>query len=366
MLKISRVKSCVKSPNLPNFVKNEDTAIKKRGGTMETKQNHLNHLFQNVNAFSENLIQRIRKNLTEEYDEYTGETIIPGSEKHLNLKNFVTRYNESYTRLKEKANNVLIDMGAATLDLTETIDQKREEYHRISQAVERIKHEVMTPTYERLGPQVIEASQSAERLVELMRDLRVKCEEFRQIVRSFARWHVLDDVQKQLQPHAFASCFASFKANPHAGHPMENLYELADKARLHQTLEALHQERYRMTLTHGWTVSKERTKQFLLAFMLSLYRNPLDRLYGKMAAFHRFFTDDCGYSFAPVKRTLQHWLDDYRDFVNERTRRHNRLPQNEPDKSYRAWLRRVKKYRPLEELVAWMGERLPQYGWSVA
>ena len=119
------------------------------------------------------LFDMFKKNTGEESDEYTGETFVPGTDKHLNLKNFVTRYNESYTRLKEKANHVLIDMGAATLDLTETIDQKREEYHRISQAIEHIKHEVMTPTYERLGPQVIEASQSAERLVELMRDLRV-------------------------------------------------------------------------------------------------------------------------------------------------------------------------------------------------
>ena len=67
---------------------------------METKKYHLDNLFQNVNGFSEKLIQRIRKTLTEEYDEYTGEAIMPGTEKHLNLKNFVTRYNESYTRLK--------------------------------------------------------------------------------------------------------------------------------------------------------------------------------------------------------------------------------------------------------------------------
>ena len=333
---------------------------------METKQYHQDNLYQNINGFSENLIQKLRETLEERCNYHTGEVIFEGSNKYLNLENFSAHYNENYIRLKEKVGSVIHDMGATTIDFTVTIEQQREEYERIKRSIEHIKHEVMTPTYERLGPQVIEASQSAERLVELMRDLRVKYEEFRQIVRSFARWHVLDDVQKQLQPHAFASCFASFKSNPHAGHPMENLYELADKARLHQTLEALHQERYRMTLTHGWTVSKERTKQFLLAFMLSLYRNPLDRLYGKMAAFHRFFTDDCGYSFAPVKRTLQKWFNDYREFVNERIRRHNRPPQNEPDKSYRAWMRRVRKYHPLEDLVAWMGKRLPQYGLSVA
>jgi hypothetical protein len=121
-----------------------------------------------------------------------------------------------------------------------------------------------------------------------------------------------------------------------------------------------------MTLACGWVVSKERTKQFLLAFMLSLYRHPLKKLYGKMAAFYRFFSEVCGYTFIKTKETYQKWYRDYQSYVNERTRRHNHPPQNEPDKAYKAWKRKERKYQLLEELVEWIRERLRSYDIALA
>jgi hypothetical protein len=52
--------------------------------------------------------------------------------------------------------------------------------------------------------------------------------------------------------------------------------------------------------------------------------------------------------------------------VDERTRRHNHPPQNEPDKAYKAWKRKERKYQLLEELVEWIRERLCSYDIALA
>ena len=89
-------------------------------------------------------------------------------------------------------------------------------------------------------------------------------------------------------------------------------------------------------------------------------------LYGKMSAFHRFFKEGCGYTFMPLPRTFQNWMKGYRDFDRERNRRTANPPRNEPEKAYRAWLRKERKFAPLEELAAWIRERLTKYGIALA
>lgn len=274
-------------------------------------------------------------------------------------------YNRNFTRFKKKTENMFLDLGAGTTDYTET-DSGWLDRTMIEQTIDRIKFEVLTPTYELLGPEVKEASKSVQGLVDLMYSKRMESDEINEIVAGLARWHVLDDLQKQFRPHDFGACFAGFGTATHAGHPVENLYELADKERLRATLEALHREMYSMAVADGWLKSQSRTRKFLLAFMLSLYRNPLAKLYGKMAAFHRFFSDVCGYTFVKVARTLQNWFSDYQEFYNERARRAHGKPKDEPQNVRDSWLRKVRKYTRVEDLAEWMRTRLPHYGVSMA
>ena len=116
-----------------------------------------------------------------------------------------------------------------------------------------------------------------------------------------------------------------------------------------------------MTVEQGWTEKYVQSKLFLMAFVLACFRYP----YGKLASYYRFLHEVCHYTFVPVVRTFQNWFSDYQKFVNERTRRTANHPKNEPDKAYKAWMRKEQKYTPLEDLVVWIRERLPQYGVDV-
>ena len=284
------------------------------------------------------------------------------ADKMLNYRHFLQHYNDKYTQLKKIEWEFDHDLKKSAFIGNEA----EEELVGMRQYLARVKRTVMKRTFDRLGPQVIEASRSASQLVDLMFQKRVKSEEFHQIVAGLARWHVLDDLQKQLQPHDFSPCFEGFGRETRAGRPLENIYELADKEHLRDKIEALYHEKYSMTVTHGWTVSNERTKQFLFAFVLSLYRNPLGKLYGKMAAFHRFFTKVCGYTFIKSKETYEKWFRDYQVFVDEREKRTANPPKNESDKAYKAWMRKAKKYLLLEELIGWIRKRLSQHGIALA
>ena len=146
------------------------------------------------------------------------------------------------------------------------------------------------------------------------------------------------------------------------GRPLTHLNKPADKQLLSQTLEKIHREKYGTTVTEGWHKSQARTKRFLMACMLSQDKD----LYGKMSAFHRFFKEGCGYSFIPLPRTFQNWMKGYRDFDNERTRRLHHPPRFESQKDRDKWLRKERKFAPLEELVAWIRERLTKYGIALA
>ena len=299
-------------------------------------------------------------------DSADAEKIELAEDKAQNTRSFNRLYNRKFTRLKKKMERMLLDLGAGTTDFSETDNVWEIDRARIEQTIDRIKFEVLTPTYELLGPEVKEASRSVQGMVDLMYSKRMESDEIHEIVAGLARWHVLDDFQRQLQPHDFSACFADFGRGTHAGHPMENLYELADKERLRDTLEALHREKFSMTVSSGWMLSQARTKQFLLAFMLSLYHHPLAKLYGKMAAFHRFFTDVCGYTFVKAAKTLQNWFRNYCDFDRERTSRTGSMPKNEPQKARSSWLRKLRDYTRVEELAEWMRTRFPQYGVCMA
>ncbi len=284
------------------------------------------------------------------------------ADKMLNYRHFLQHYNDKYTKLKKiewEFDHVL--KTSAFIG-----NEAEEELVGMRQYLARVKRTVMKRTFDRLGPQVIEASRSTSRLVDLMFQKRVKSEEFHQIVAGLARWHVLDDLQKQLQPHDFSPCFEGFGRETRAGRPLENIYELADKEHLRDTLEALYKEKYDMTVAHGCTKSQALTKQFLFAFMLSLYRNQLSKLYGKMAAFQRFFTEICGDTFIKTAETYQKWYRDYQGFVDERKRRASNLPKNETEEACKAWMRKEKKYDLLENLAQWISERLPQHGIQLA
>ena len=355
-----QVKDGLHFRHLLNFAKNDLRNLKVGRGASMKKKMQYSFVDLNEKAMCSFIEEAIQSKL-----DSTKFVELDNDEKS-NLERFYVHYNEKYTKLKQKTEHLAWDIHTYASDFTETYDEKTEELVRIVQAISRIKRSVMAPTFDRLGPQVIEASRSASQLLDLMYRKRVQSEEFHQIVAGLARWHVLDDLEKQLQPHEFASCFADFGTKTHAGHPMGNLYELADKERLRDTLEALYQEKYSMSLARGWTVSKDRTKQFLFAFVLSLYKHPHGKLYGKMTAFHRFIKDVCGYNFIKAAETYQKWYRDYQKFVRERTKRTANHPKNEPDKAYKAWIRKEQKFNSLEDLVVWIRERLPQYGIALA
>lgn len=308
--------------------------------------------------YSEKVLYDIVQSTLEENIETCVDKVI-GDNWSLEVSNFHKEYSHKYRKLKKNVDEALVDFGTSTTDFT----LSEAEMERINQTINHVKFEVLTPTYEELGAEVLEASHSPQALVELMRRKRVKNEEFQHIVSSLVKWQILDELQQQLQPMDFSRCFEGFHESPGlGGRPEENLYDRVDKHRLRLTLEALHHERYSMTVKQGWLHSQARTKQFLLAFMLSLFKD----LYGKMAAFHRFFTEVCGYTFIKTARTLQNWLSAYQEFVNERSRRTDRDPQCEPQASHDRWMRQERKYTLVEELAKWMRGLLPHYGVSMA
>ena len=290
-------------------------------------------------------------------------------DEEMNLQQFVDLYNEKYGDLKREVHRMRMHFDTSTMDVTRRISdwekKKQQDLQAFQGKLKRLKMEVMEPTYTRLGAEVVEASQSARDLVNLMYRKRVTSDECHRIISGLVRWHVLDEVQaelqRQMQPLRFKACFEGFAEDRvHPGHPTDNLYELADKEHLRTTLEALHRERHGTTVHQGWAESQSRTNQFLMAFMLSLYRRPLQSLYGKMAAFHRFFRDVCGYGFVKTARTLQHWFGAYQDFVNECRRREGCVP-----KADARWESKVRKYDAMDALVEWMQGCFPQYGVKV-
>ena len=265
------------------------------------------------------------------------------------VRNFGYHYRDKYTTLKKKVGHQLMDVGSSTIDMTESkIDR-----NGILKHLTAVKRKVMISPFHILDFDVIEASHSAYEMAKLMYRKRVSDDEFHQVISGLVRWQLLDELQTQVQqPIDFSRCFAPFaESTKTRGRREEDLYENVNKEHLRDTLEALHQEKYSMTVEQHWNIAKEETSQFLRAFMLSIYREPLKMLYGKMAAFHRFFKDVCGYSFAPVKDTLSKWYSAYCDFVNER----NRHTMHEPKGA------RQRRFIAIEALAEWMRSRLPQY-----
>ena len=296
-----------------------------------------------MNFSEENLYALIHRVLSQQLS--SPRLVKLNKSKDENLKCFVHSYNDKYTELKRIVNRV-IDMGAMTFDWTE------ENHDRIKRVYERLakaKKKVMQFGFHRLELEVIDASRTAQGMSNLMYEKRVTSDDFHQIVAGLARWQVLDEIQYHLRPMDFSSCFAGFKRR---GRPTENLYDGVDKERLCETLEALHQEKYQLSVTEGWTVSKEGTKDFLLAFMLSLFKNPLIEVGGKIAEFGRFFKQNCGYGFTSTKN-LQNWFKGYAAFNVERSRSQKEKPD---------WMRRLRKYTFIEALVEWMQNLLPLYG----
>lgn len=309
--------------------------------------------------------EKIRRIMEEQLSD-TGECILPGTDKYNNLKAFHNQYNHNYNQLKECVGHITLDIGSSTTDFVWQEPMWQEELHEIGQGIEQVKQDVMLPSFEILGPEVKAASRTAQELVDLMQRKQVSDGQFREIVSGLVRWHVLDDLQKQLRVRDFTRCFASIQyPTDNGGRRVENLYELADKERLRDTLEALYRERYSMSVAQGWSIAKERTQHFLLSFMLSLYHRPLEKLCGKMSAFCRFFSEVCGYGFVAT-RNLQNWFKAYQDFDWQRKRRDSRPPQNEPQKDYNTWMRRFRKFTAIEEMAAWMRGLYPQYQVTVA
>lgn len=275
-----------------------------------------------------------------------------------NLEVFYEQLNEKYVRLKESVGRCIMDISSTTIDLTE---ERVETLKKVRRRLAEEKKNVMSYGFHRLDYEVIEASRTPLRMVNLMYNKRVTSDEFHQIVAGLARWQVLDELQRQLHPIDLASCFAVFQESPHGGRPAGNLYDHVDKERLRDTLENLYFERYHFSVTEGWNVSKEKTRDFLLALMLSLFKNPLTELGGRMAAFGRFFKGYCGYAFAG-KRNLQNWIKNYQEFDIERDRRKAALPMAESQKDYNKWMRRLRKFTTVESLSDWIRGLLPQYG----
>ena len=335
---------------------------KERRLAMEEKMTHYACACENMEGYSEYFIEQIKKSIDSEVDPFTGESVLPGSETYSKYPVFVKEYDRKYKKLKENTEHLVLDLGSVTTDFTFEKEFPKV-LENIVQAINLIKHDVLTPVVEHLGPQVIEASRSTASLVELLRQKELDNIQYQQIVSCLVRWHVLDDLQRELKPRILNPCsYYIPQLRRHSGRPKENFYELADKERLRETLEALYQEKFNMTLTRGWTVAQSRTKNFLMAYILSLYCYP----YGMVSAYHSFLKDVCGYTFVPVLRTLQNWFSNYRSYDDERTRREKNPPQKEPDKAYYNWMRKVRKYTSLDGLVDWIRTRLPHYGISVA
>lgn len=322
-------------------------------------------LYANLNGFKVALEERIKK-IIEERISSSVEPIVFGSQKYENLKTFIGNYNRSYTELRRKVGTFELDMGSATTDFTLWKSKWQKELARIGKGIDKVKRDVMLPSFDILGKEAIPASRTAQGMANLIYAKRVSNTQVHQIVSGLVRWQLLDELQQQLRSVDFSTRFALFVDTPGlGGRRVENLYELADKERLRDTLEALYRERYSMSVAQGWSIAKERTQHFLLSFMLSLYHRPLEKLCGKMSAFCRFFSEVCGYGFVAT-RNLQNWFKAYQDFDWQRKRRDSRPPQNEPQKEYNTWMRRFRKYTAIEEMAAWMRGLYPQYQVTVA
>ena len=253
-------------------------------------------------------------------------------EPEAGLHHFNLLYDRNYKVLKNDVNRLVIDFGTSTLDLIQRKSPWQQEVERMNRELEKVKNEVMLQPFRILGEEAIEASSTARELVDLMYRRQVMGEEFRQVVEGLVRWQVLDELQQWLRPRC--------------------LYELADKERLRHTLEAIFRAEYGTTVQQGWLMGRERTRQFLLAFMLSLYRHPLTSLYGRLNAFCRFFTQVCGYTFFVKERALQKWFEGYQRYVRKRDRH----------PLYEAQGAAERRLDAVEALAAHIRTLLPAYG----
>ena len=319
------------------------------------------NLFEKLDAFSESYIQQIKKSIAEEIDCYSGEAMPAGSSKHDYYLSFIKAYDKHYTKLKQHTVRVVFDNGFHQLEYTVQQSPWEKAQEEVGKGIDKIKLDLITPTFELLGPEVIEASRSAKEMSNLMYRMNLPNDDLHQVAGRLAGWQVLDELQKKLTLD-FSPCFADFAPPNPSGHPMENFYDQADKEKLRQAYEAIYQEKYGMAFQCGWVDIYEHTKQYLMAFVFALYRHP----YGKIASYHRFLQEVCGYTFIPLVRTFQNWFSDYLKFVNERTKRAANHPKNELDKAYKAWKRKERKYLLLEELVEWIRERLRSYDIALA
>ena len=321
------------------------------------------YLFDNIGGFSKNLMHKIKESLEYEFDLVTGETLVPGSSKFEYFKSFISEYDKKYITLKENTERFAVNFCSGITDFTERKTRWKKELEKVGKGIEKIKLDLIKPTFDLLGPEVIEASRSAESLANLMYQKSTSSIDLLQIVGRLARWQVLDELQKELLSIDLSSCFQdSQKSSKHSGRPTENFYDHANKDKLKEAFEAIYQEKYGMTLERGCVNQWEHTKQYLMAFILARYRIP----YGKLASYYRFLNEVCKYTFIPKVRSFQNWFSAYQKFVSERSRRTANHPKNEPDKAYKAWKKMEQKFNSLEDLVAWIRERLPQYGIALA
>ena len=115
------------------------------------------------------------------------QSVVLNDDAKQNISQFLENYNDKYTKLKK----IVWKSDRHIKTFTFTDDKTEQQLRSMNQYLARVKRTVMEPAFERLGPQVIEASRSASQLVGLMYQKRVKNEEFHQIVAGLARWHVL-------------------------------------------------------------------------------------------------------------------------------------------------------------------------------
>ena len=331
---------------------------------MEDKSMKINDLFKDADGF-EKAFDKLVEGVVGDLPFGSSKLVFTLMTPEERTETLQRHYSELVRKLHEKTTEPL-----KKISLHLEMSRKKTQWEDLEtyiKKLEKVKQSTMDFAFRRLEHEVIDASRTAQGMAELMHRRKVTDDEFHRIVSGLARWHVLDDLQKQLQPTDFSACFAGFGSRAHpGGRPVEDLYDGVDKVRLRKTLEALYRKRYGMEVAEGWKVVHAHTRQFLLAFMLSLFHRPLAVLYGKMSAFFRFFTEECKFGFLKTARTLQNWLKAYQDFVNERERRADGKPQAEPQHKRDAWLRKVRRYRPLEELVQWIQPQLPKYDVALA
>ena len=196
---------------------------------MEEKMTHYACACENMEGYSEYFIEQIKKSIDSEVDPFTGESVLPGSETYSKYQVFVKEYDRKYKKLKKNTEHLVLDLGSATTDFTYEKEFPKV-LENIVQAINRIKHDVLTPVVEHLGPQVIEASRSTESLVELLRQKELDNIQYQQIVSCLVRWHVLDDLQRELKPRILNPCsYYIPQLRRHSGRPKENFYELNDQ-----------------------------------------------------------------------------------------------------------------------------------------